>query len=50
MSAITQLNHTGSPKLHVLIATEIKLLNNLNMANITKGIWRYVDQEQKIYM
>jgi hypothetical protein len=50
MSAIAQLNHTGSPKLHVLITTKMKLLNNLNRANITKEIWRYVDQEQKTYM
>ena len=31
MSAIVQLNHTGSPKLHVLINTKIKILNKLNL-------------------
>jgi len=38
MSTIAQLNHTECPKLHTLITTKFKLLNNLNMANITKGI------------
>lgn len=50
ISAIVQLNPTESPKLHVLITTKIKLLNNLNIANITKWIWQYVDQEQKTDM
>jgi hypothetical protein len=49
LSAIVQLNHTEIPKLHMLITTKIKLLNNLNMANIMKWIWQYVDQEQKTY-
>lgn len=31
MSAIVQVNHTGSPKLHVLINTKIKFLNKLNL-------------------
>jgi len=47
MSAIVQLNNVGSPKLHVLINTKIKLLNKLNLANIMKWIWQYVNQEQK---
>jgi len=47
MSTIAQLNHTECPKLHTLITTKFKLLNNLNMANITKGIWRYVDRNKR---
>ena len=34
----------------MLITKKIKLLNNLKMANITKWIWQYVDQERKTYM